>query len=293
MLDNGLVNSNGNGSANGAVALVPPVVVYPAPQAIAPAAAAPAAPEASPETLIFRAGLLTPDQLGELVQERVSSGRTVEQIVVDRGWATADAVARVLGVEPAPAEAPAPPVELPTAVTAPPTAPPVEIAAVEIAPVDIAAVEIAPVEIAPAPVDIPSLPAAAVEPTPVLQVASIPVEASPVEPAHVEAQVAPTPVEEAQLEPTQVEPAPVEPVLALVTEIAVDQDIEVEFCVVLRFSGQETIEIGPFADAAEAKAAGQAIAGELATAGEEWPYLGGRFVRPEAVLFVDVTATVR
>ena len=278
MLDNGLVNSNGNGSANGAVALVPPVVVYPAPQTIAPSAAATPAQEASHETLIFRAGLLTPDQLGELVQERVSSGRTVEQIVVDRGWATADAVARVLGLEPAQAEAPATPVEL-APVTAPPAAP--------------------PVEIAPPPVDLPSPPAAAVEPPPIPQVAAVPVEAPPVEPAHVEqAHVVPTPVEptpavEAQLEPTQVEPTPVEPVLALVTELALDQDVEVEFCVVLRFAGQETIEIGPFADAAEAKAAGQAIARELATAGEEWPYLGGRFVRPEAVLFVDVTATVR
>lgn len=280
MLDNGLVNSNGNGSANGAVALVPPVVVYPTPQAAAPAAPAAPAQEASHETLIFRAGLLTPDQLGELVQERVSSGRTVEQIVVDRGWATADAVARVLGLEPAQAETPVTPVEPAAAVTAPP-------------------VEIVPVEIAPPPVDLPSPAAAAMEPTPVLQVASIPVEAPPAEPAHVEpAHVVPTPVEptpvvEAQLEPTQVEPTQVEPVLALVTELALDQDVEVEFCVVLRFAGQETIEIGPFADAAEAKASGQAIASELATAGEEWPYLGGRFVRPEAVLFVDITATVR
>jgi hypothetical protein len=275
VLDNGLVNSNGNGTANGAVALAPPVVVYPAPQAAPPAAAAPPAQQASPETLIFRAGLLTPDQLGELVQERVSSGRTVEQIVVDRGWAAADAVARVLGLEPTQAEAPAPPVELATVAAAPPTAP--------------------PVEIAPPPVDLPSPPAAAVEPTPALQVATIPVEAPPVEPVHVEqVHVVPTPVEPTPVVEEQVEPTPVEPVLALVTELAPgDQDVEVEFCVVLRFAGQETIEIGPFADAAEAKAAGQAIAGELATAGAEWPYLGGRFVRPEAVLFVDVTATVR
>ena len=117
MLDNGNAHMNGNGSANGAIGLAPPPAANPIPTVTL---AAPV-PEATPETLSFRAGLLTPDQLGELVQERVSSGRTVEQIVVDRGWADAATVARVLGHEP-------PVVEAPTAVVEA-VAPAVEVAA--------------------------------------------------------------------------------------------------------------------------------------------------------------------
>jgi hypothetical protein len=181
VLDNGVVNSNGNGSANGGVGLVPPVIVYPAPQAPAAAATAAPAQDATPETLIFRAGLLTPDQLGELVQERVSSGRTVEQIVIERGWAAADAVARALGLEPPQVEAPAPPVEL---------APPLELPPA--------------VEIVPAPMELPP-PAAITEPIP-LHLASVPVEdanlaqteASPLEP---------TPIQPIHIEPAQAVPA--------------------------------------------------------------------------------------
>ena len=255
MLDNGVVNSNGNGSANGAVSLVPPVIVYPAPQASPLATAAPAQ-EATPETLIFRAGLLTPDQLGELVQERVSSGRAVEQIVVERGWASADAVARALGLEPPVVEAPTPPVEL---------APPVELIA-------------APLEI----------PAAVAEPTP-LHLAAVPVEAVPVE----DVQVA-----QAQAEPVLVEPTLSVPIASEHIQVRpevttdVERGVEVEFCVVLRFAGQETVEVARFAEVGEAKAAAESTARELATAQAEWPFLGGLFVRPEAVLFVDVDASV-
>ena len=254
MIDNGNAHLNGNG----AVTLVPPPAAQPTPTVTL----APPVPEATPETLIFRAGLLTPDQLGELVQERVSSGRTVEQIVVDRGWADAATVARVLGHEPPAVEASAPVVEI--------AAPVVELSA-------------APVEIAPPAVEAP---------TPVVEIAT-----QPAEPA---APVVELPVPAAEIVPPPAavgEPAPLHvvetPVEQPSTEPVAMETTEVEFRVVLRFAGNEVAEIARFASPDEAKGSAHAIAAELAGATDEWPFLGGRYVRPEAVLSVDVDAIVR
>ena len=264
MLDNGNVHMNGNGSANGAIGLVPPPAAHPAPTVIT---AAPV-PEATPETLIFRAGLLTPDQLGELVQERVSSGRTVEQIVVDRGWADAATVARVLGQEPQIVETEAAVVE-----TAAPVA---EIAT----PV----VELA----APAEITAPAVEAAA----PVVEIATQPAEAT------APAIEVLAPAVESAAQPAAVsEPAPLHvvatPIADAITESVESEATEVEFRVVLRFAGNEGTEIERCATADEAKSSAHTIAAELAGARDEWPFLGGRHVRPEAVLSVDVDAIVR
>ena len=257
MLDNGNVHMNGNGSANGAV-LVPQPTAQPTPTVTL----APPVPEATPETLIFRAGLLTPDQLGELVQERVSSGRTVEQIVVDRGWADAATVARVLGHEPPVVETAAPVVEI--------AAPVVEVAA-------------APVAVTP-----PAVEAAAQ----VVEIATQPAEAA----APVIEVPAPA-VETAAPPAALAEPAPLHvvatPVAEATTESVEATATEVEFRVVLRFAGNEVTEIERFATADEAKGSAHTIAAELAGARDEWPFLGGRYVRPEAVLSVDVDAIVR
>lgn len=261
MIDNGNAHLNGNG----AVTLVPPPAAQPTPTVTL----APPVPEATPETLIFRAGLLTPDQLGELVQERVSSGRTVEQIVVDRGWADAATVARVLGHEPQIVETEAAVVET--------AAPVVEIAT----PV---------VELAAAPAEItaPAVEAAA----PVVEIATQPAEAT------APAIEVPAPAVEIAAQPAAVsEPAPLHvvatPVADAITESVESEATEVEFRVVLRFAGNEVTEIERFATADEAKSSAHAIAVELAGARDEWPFLGGRYVRPEAVLSVDVDAIVR
>lgn len=244
MLDNGNAHLNGNGAANGAIGLAPPPVAYPAPTVTT---AAPV-PDATPETLIFRAGLLTPDQLGELVQERVSSGRTVEQIVVERGWADAATVARALGHEP-----PAPEI----------AAPVVEIAA-------------APVEPAATPVE--SL-------TPVAQIPTAPVEV-PVQALETAAQP-----------PLVAAPAALHVVATPAAEPSSEsietEETEVVFRVILRFAGNEVIEIARFDTPVQAKEAAHTIAAELAGARDAWPFLGGRYVRPEAVLSVDLDAIVR
>jgi hypothetical protein len=63
--------------------------------------------------------------------------------------------------------------------------------------------------------------------------------------------------------------------------------------VTIRFVGNECVEIASHADAVAAKAAAQALVAQLSQERGEWPFVGGRFVRPEAVLSVDVDAVVR
>jgi hypothetical protein len=254
VIDNGnsYSNGNGNGAGHGVAELVAPP---------APALEEAPAVEASPETLLFRAGLLSPDQLGELVQERVSTGRSVEEIVVERGWLDAGTVAVTLAqsaavpavAEPAPESHPDP-FAIPVAE---PTAEPAAVATFELAPQVEAQAQAGPE--APAPEQHQPL----AEPV-VLE----PVVLQPVEP-----------------EPVELE-QPVELPAAA-------QDAAVEFRVSIRFLGNECVELASHTDAVEAKSAAQALVAQLAQAGGDWPFVGGRFVRPEAVLSVDVDAVVR
>lgn len=252
MIDNGNPHANGNGAGHGVAELVAP----------------PAEADPSPETLLFRTGLLSPDQLGELVQERVGSGRSVEEIVVERGWLDAETVARALGQGAAAPSVPAPvpaaephpdPFAIP--VVEPTPEPPQELHQPVVAESAIASLA-------------PSVAPTAFEP--------VHVEPATVEPAT----VAPVTVEPVAVEPATVEPAqpveqPQEPAAAAV-----------EFRVSIRFAGNECVEVASHADAGEAKAAAHALVAQLSEGGE-WPFVGGRFVRPEAVLSVDVDAVVR
>ena len=87
-------------------------------------------------------------------------------------------------------------------------------------------------------------------------------------------------------EPIELEqPADVPPAAA--------QNAAVEFRVSIRFLGNECVEIASHTDADEAKSAAQALVAQLSQGGGDWPFVGGRFVRPDAVLSVDVDAVVR
>ena len=264
MIDNGNPHANGNGAGHGVAELVAP-----------PAPVEAEAGEPSPETLLFRTGLLSPDQLGELVQERVGSGRSVEEIVVERGWLDADTVARALGHDATAASVPVP------------------VAAVEPHPDPFAipVVDLAPQprpELQPEPQPEHHHPIAAESAiasfTPA--VVSLPVEPVAVEPVAVE----PVAFEPVAVEAVAVEPAPFEPV-AVVPEQQVGG--AVEFRVSIRFAGNECVEIASHADAVEAKAAAQTLVAQLSSQGADWPFVAGRFVRPDAVLSVDVDAFVR
>lgn len=249
MIDNGNLSSNGGGVTQLGVPSATPLD-------------APAALGASPETLLFRAELLSPDQLGELVQERVVSGRSVEEIVVERGWLDAHTVASVLGGAPAdPAPEPHPD---PFALPAVPPADPFPVASFAPAPEPQHPVvlETPPAPFAPVPQSV----AADVDPAPVL--------------------LEPVVLEPVALEPVALEPVALEPV-------AHSSTTGVEFRVSIRFVGNDCVELAAYADAAEAKSAARELVVQLSSERGDWPFVGGRFVRPDAVLSVDVDAVVR
>ena len=64
----------------------------------------------------------------------------------------------------------------------------------------------------------------------------------------------------------------------------------VTFRVFARLSNGERIEIGTHGEETAAKAEATALMRYLRETGSDWPFLDGRFVRPEAIVSVDVTA---
>jgi hypothetical protein len=64
----------------------------------------------------------------------------------------------------------------------------------------------------------------------------------------------------------------------------------VTFRVFARLSNGERIEVGTHAGEESAKAEATALMRFLKADGGDWPFLDGRFVRPEAIVSVDVVA---
>jgi hypothetical protein len=64
----------------------------------------------------------------------------------------------------------------------------------------------------------------------------------------------------------------------------------VTFRVFARLSNGERIEVGTHAGEEPAKAEATALMRFLKADGGDWPFLDGRFVRPEAIVSVDVVA---
>jgi hypothetical protein len=146
------------------------------------------------------------------------------------------------------------------------------------------------VELSAAPIEVPA-PAVEAQ-APVVEIATEPAQPS------VPVVELSTPAAETVAPPAAVtEPAPLHVVATPVAEPTTEPievgAVEVEFRVVVRFAGNEVVEIARFASPDEAKGCAHALAAELAGAKDEWPFLGGRYVRPEAVLSVDVDAIVR
>ena len=60
--------------------------------------------------------------------------------------------------------------------------------------------------------------------------------------------------------------------------------------VLVRLSNGERIEVGAHDDEGAAKAEATALMRFLREAGADWPFLNGRFVRPDAIVSVDIVA---
>jgi hypothetical protein len=103
------------------------------------------------------------------------------------------------------------------------------------------------------------------------------------------------PVEEAAPEPVAVE----QPAMAAEAQPATQvvrfvepEPVETIARVFVRLSNGERIEIGSFEEVALATARASEIVAELSASGATWPFFAGRFIRPDAIVSVDVDATV-
>lgn len=211
------------------------------------------------ETLMFKAGLIDADQLGELVRDAVVAQRPVAALAIERSLVTPRAIETLLAQAGEAAEQPAPePTPEPT-----PEPEPVLLAPAELAPT-------VPAPFVPQPVPVVAVAAPAVEPEPHIAFAS---EAAPVA----------VPADPILLHAVPVEPvdaAPVEPLEA-------PQPAPAAFEVLVVLTTGETVRAGATDSRDAAEQLARATARRFADA-TEWPLLGGRFIRPDVVVSVDV-----
>jgi hypothetical protein len=161
-----------------------------------------------------------------------------------------------------------------------------------------------PEPVAPAPLPEP---AAAAEP---VEAAQPPVEPAPVAQLPVEIQAtAPEPVPPAMTEPrlepepelapepvvvTPPAPTPVAPVPAPEPEPApapkpAAADVPAAHRLSLRLTNGERVEAGAYADLEAAKQQAKALMAQVAAAdGGDWPFVNGRFIKPDTIVSVDI-----
>ena len=315
----GLVPGPGEQAQAPAVGFAPPESV-PAPGAPDPAAATTAALEA----LLLRFGLVSSDQLGEALREQAETGRPVGAIVVERGWVSAADVERLTGtpVTVAPASAPAP-VSTPAPFPSPaleledPPAPVfrvLESEPVAIEPVAVESMVIEPVAAEPVATPEPEPPTVA----PIVPFQGFtPMDEPELEPVHVaepaavtlpqpapivpfEQPAAPEPVlpfqppaEEPAVSytPFHAEPAPTPPAVPLpsaVAPAAAPDQPSVKHLVIARLTTGERVEVNSYADRNAARAEAKALMAYLREGHPDWPFVNGRFIRPEAIVSIDL-----
>ena len=248
----------------------------------------------SVEGLLFAAGAISADQLGEVVRDAVLSDRPVAAVALERGFVTREGLAELLQTsgaqtslaqalgeaEPAPSTVSVPfaedsaravvsaatPIPVPQVVFAMPAEVPlpamsavqqaVAAAANGAAPVDAAPVEAAPVEAAPV-----------VTAAPVLEVVPVPAE------------IAPSP--EAPLELSPPTAPELQPGVSAAGSFAVSVRLE---------SGERiAVETADSFDRAAGLARGIV---ESASSTGEWPFVSGRFIRPTAIVSIDIERTL-
>ena len=264
----------------------------------------------SVEALLFQAGLITADQLGELVRDSVVLNRPAAEVALERGLVSSAALQEVLAKAsvPAPDSLPFPlPVETLPLHAVPEVEAPLEpevVAAVQ--PVVVPELPLQPVSpfspealealLAAAPIAgavrieaalpeapaEPAMPAFVAEQIPpvVLLPDPMPVAVEPMPVAVVE----PMPVAVEPM-PVAVEPMPVavEPMPAAVEPMPV----ATTFAVLLRLQTGERIPVDRAASFETASEVARGLADRFAGA-TEWPLLAGRYIRPDAVVSVDI-----
>jgi hypothetical protein len=206
-------------------------------------------------TRLLRMGLVTLPQLSSAMAQQAATGRPLEELVVELGLVSAEDLAKL--DESTPAVAP-------------------------------------PLPLAPAP-------------EPVFEVAPAPEPVLDVQPHAF--QLDPTP------DPTTAQPAPVatpepaaahhvaEPVepLALIPEpqpvhepmpYPVEAPPVATYAVVVQLENGAKLDVGAYPDAQSARDAATAVMRAVRSASDDWPVLGGRFVRPEAVVSIEIATLI-
>lgn len=221
------------------------------------------------------------------VQEPVAAPPAPAPLVLEP--APAPVAPEPAGFEPAPTFEPTPtfepaPEPLPVP-DVPVEAPPYEPPPAAEAPVPV----LDPIVVQPEPVVFQPEPVA-VEPEPVF-VEPTPVVVTP-EPVAVEPEIP------AQHLPELAEPAP--SVQPIVWDEPAEEPVEpqpalevgLQVSVYVRLEGGERIEVATIADAEEARTKAQELVTDIRRS-EGWPFIAGRYIRPESIVSVDLDASIR
>jgi hypothetical protein len=261
------------------------------------------------ETLLLREKLVTPDQIAHAMTVQVATGKSIEEIVRENGWVSETDLARLVQhvnphAEPTPAvvEEPEAPqvVDLPVVAPFPSVVPEPaqQVTAPELVqPVVAPEPEPTPIPQVVVPQPDPVVPPV-VEPEPAAQVVvpqpvhTVPVP-EPVQPVAAPEPVQPEPVQAPAAVQPVAAPAPVEPVVAAPEPVETEKPIAspaLQVHVMLRLTNGERIQMASFEDKDAARQFALELSRELSLS-TDWPFIGGRFVRPEAVVSIDIDLT--
>ena len=129
------------------------------------------------------------------------------------------------------------------------------------------------------------------QPAVVEQVASaVPAQPEPLQPPEPVQAVQPEPLQAASPPVAQPEPTPeAPPVVAPVPQPEPQPEAQAEpsWGVVLRLANDERLELGAFAGEAEALEYARGVVAQVSSQ-DGWPFVAGRFVRPDAIVSVDL-----
>jgi hypothetical protein len=315
----GLVPGNDEQPQPAAPAELQPAVAAPAPVPD-PATGGTAALE----SLLLRFGLVSSDQLGEALREQAETGRPVGAIVVERGWVSAADVERLTGApvvpiaetppaaasEPAPFpavpafdELPAPPspvFHVVEPVAEAPEAAPLAVAPVMPKPHPEPQIEPEPElpSVAPivpfhgtfTPMDEPE-PEPELDPQPAAVALPAPAPVAAVEPPLVSAPpvAVPAPAPAPVFAPFTAESEPTPPAVPLPgPAAAAPGQPSVKHLVIARLTTGERVEVNSYADRNAARAEAKALMAYLREGHPDWPFVNGRFIRPESIVSIDL-----
>ena len=277
----------GNGHSSSATSALPAVTEFATPVQDYVAPATPTVepePRVTLETLIFRSGLISPDQLGELAQLHAQTGRPIEELALERGMLALHTLEELLRSQ----------AQSITVAPDPPSEPALR------APIPAGEAAAEPEVSLPAPMEPPAVRGEPVafhavpDPEPAVY------ETSPSEP--VAYQAVPDPesavYETSPSDPVAFhavpdpEPAVYETSLSEPVPVASRRQDRLAYAVVVSLQGGARLEDGLFGESDEAKSRVSSLVHEFATRSDDWVAVGESLVRPAAALAVSVETRV-